>query len=298
MNNLTKRLENGQAEVERLKGLMAKARGRVITEIDSERQFQADCDRGNQTLIDLRIGGAIVPADKFDKVTMDALAEKQLRNARSKTASQEIESYRTALVEKEAEIQSVRREILIAGLEHFPDDLVAANKRRIKAREILDNAESEDIRSRRAVIEVIKQNLIGKAESAMKFFEENLLPELSSKMTAKHELESPIREARTFSLVLNNQPDLIFTKIEFKLKQAAALAFILEEVFDDRQLKLTLLNHLKKVNEIAQMAVRNKSFVVTEWAFTGTSVYREWTTPEQIEPLRKFLKESDFYECV
>lgn len=296
MNN-TKRLEASLAEAENLKRMIAEARGRIISETDSKKQFQIACATGNQLLIDARIRGEIVAADKFDKVTKDALAEKQLRNARSKTASQEIESYRTALAEKETEIQSVRREIRIAGLENFKDAICSANKLRLEARQQLDDAESEDIASRQAVIGILKENLIGKAESAMKFFEENLLPELLLKITPAPAEEMPSQGISLISPVSKNQPDSIFTKIEFKLKPVAALAFILDEVFQDRDMKLTLLNHLDRVRQIAQMAVRRKSFTVSAWAF-GNSAYGEWATPEHIEPLREFLRENGFFESL
>jgi len=298
MDQLEKQIEAAQAEVQRLEGLKAEARGRIISEPDSERQYERDCATGNQKLINARVRGETVSADQFDKVTKDALLQKQLRNSRSNTAAQEIREYGTAITKLEKEISTLRTEDRIAKRDDFPAINAADNKLRIEVRKALDDIEDKDIAVRQTQVENIKEYGTAVAESAMKFFDENLLPELRSKVSAQSEPDASVEGTRTFSPTSKNQPDVIFTKIEHKLKPVAAWAFILEEVFDDQTVKRTLLDLLAELGKFSQMAVRNKSLTVPDWAFGGTPAYGLWTKPEHVEQVRAFLRDSGYYECI
>ena len=229
------------------------------------------------------------------------VSDAQAHSADAQKAIQLIDDEISAL---QREVTKNDQAVVISKLENFDNSYSAADANVIEAQKALSAAMAKAESALEKRQSVVFGNLDGKVLKALKLIEDDLLPEFNSEIESLEPVQSGEQEGikviqpqkKVLKTPGQNDTfrDSIFTKIEFVLKGAAAIAEVQSEVLKQDANKKSILKLLGYIGSATVGAVRNKGLVAPEWAFSGTSYWKYWTSEDQTEPVVAFLRDHGF----
>jgi chromosome segregation ATPase len=235
--------------------------------------------------------------EQCDSATIDAeidaleLAEGDAKE-RAEAARLAIVKLDEQLAQLEKSLAETETAIRIAMKDDFKERNNAARKANVAANEAMLTAQSVAMQTALDWQNIRREYVLTLAEEGLIEFEK-----LNSELETYVE-NMPIVERDAQQVVVGRSNDktphlgTVFSKMEYVLKPAAAAAEVIALVYKDDNIRRVFLKRLTSFGAYVGAAVRQKAFQSPGWAFTGTGGWKGWTSPEELEPIKKFLRDA------